>query len=133
MIEVSILTPNGLYKKANVSQINVVSKEGPRCILPRHMPIVVAIVVSALSLDINNERQYYAISGGTLFMHDNICTILTPAIENVKEIDIERALRAKKRAQERLDAHQADVDIKRAKTALSKALNRLRVSDFKNK
>jgi F-type H+-transporting ATPase subunit epsilon len=44
------------------------------------------------------------------------------------EIDVDRALAAKKRAEERLaQAHRDDIDFKRAELALRRAMNRLRV------
>ncbi|MFS8512621.1 MAG: F0F1 ATP synthase subunit epsilon, partial [Planifilum fulgidum] len=47
------------------------------------------------------------------------------------EIDVERALAAKKRAEERLaQAHRDDIDFKRAELALRRALNRLEVANF---
>lgn len=126
MIEVTILTPSGLYKKTSASIINVVSEDGPRGILPRHMPIVVALITSKMTMQEGDVRETYAIDGGTLYMHDDQCTILTQAIENVRDIDKNRALEAKKRAEERLHSKNEDIDISRAKAALSRALNRLR-------
>lgn len=127
MIEVSILTPNGLYKKTSASIINVVSEDGQRGILPRHMPIVVALIPSQMSMEESDGREIYAVSGGTLYMHDDQCTILTPAIENVRDIDKNRAEEAKKRAQERIQAKAEDLDMARAQASLARALNRIKV------
>ncbi len=58
-------------------------------------------------------------------------TILAEAAEMSDEIDVERALAAKKRAEERLaQAHRDDIDFKRAELALRRALNRLEVANF---
>jgi F-type H+-transporting ATPase subunit epsilon len=60
-------------------------------------------------------------------------TILVDAAEFANEIDVDRALAAKKRAKERLqNKGQDDINADRAEIALKKAMNRLRVSKGKN-
>ena len=49
------------------------------------------------------------------------------AIENKDEIDVERAIAAKIRAEQRLQSNDKNVDQVRAEIALKKALNRLNV------
>ena len=130
--DVIINTPHGLYKKTRASIVNVVSTDGQRGILPNHMPIVVSLAVGKMTIEAR-ERETYAISGGVLFFRDNLCTILTPAIENVKDIDLDRAMRAKERAERRLAAvHDDHVDMARAQIALQRAINRINVKrDFR--
>ena len=50
MINVRIVTPNGLYKETTASIVNVVSLDGERGILPNHMPIVVSLKISKMEL-----------------------------------------------------------------------------------
>ena len=47
-----------------------------------------------------------------------------------KEIDENRALAAKERAEERLNKMSSDLDVARAQLALSKAMNRIKVKHF---
>lgn len=127
-IDVTINTPRGLYKQTTATIINVVSPDGQRGILPNHMPIVVSLAVSKMTMEEESGRETYAVSGGVLFFRNNRCTILTPSIENVKDIDIERAQRAKERAEARLAAiEDQHVDLVRAEIALKKAINRINV------
>lgn len=124
--DVTINTPRGLYKQTKASIVNVVSSDGQRGILPNHVPIVVSLAVSKMTME-EEERETYAISGGILFFRNNQCTILTPAIENVRDIDVERARLAKERAEERLKFHDEHVDMVRAQVALQRAINRINV------
>jgi F-type H+-transporting ATPase subunit epsilon len=58
-------------------------------------------------------------------------TILTQTAEMAEEVDVERAERAKRRAEERLrewSTTTADVDFERASTALQRAAIRLQVA-----
>lgn len=127
MINVRIVTPNGLYKETTASIVNVVSPDGERGILPNHMPIVVSLKISKMELA-EEKREVYAIAGGMLYFKDNECTILTPAIENKEDIDLRRAEEAKERAEKRI--HDPNMDQKRAEVALRKAMNRISVKGY---
>lgn len=127
MINVRIVTPNGLYKETTASIVNVVSLDGERGILPNHMPIVVSLKISKMELA-EEKREVYAIAGGMLYFKDNECTILTPAIENKEDIDLRRAEEAKERAEKRI--HDPNMDQKRAEIALRKAMNRISVKGY---
>lgn len=126
LIDVTINTPRGLYKQTKASIVNVVSPDGQRGILPNHMPIVVSLTVSKMTME-EEKREAYAISGGVLYFHNNQCMILTPAIENVNDIDLERAIKAKERAEQRLarGVNDENVDMARAQVALQRAINRI--------
>lgn len=124
MINVKIITPKGIYKETKASIINVVSEDGQRGILKNHMPIVVSLVISKMTME-EEKRETYAIAGGSLYFKDNECTILTPAIEHEEEIDLNRALAAKGRAEKNLQ--DPNKDIKRAELALKRALNRISI------
>ena len=127
MINVRIVTPNGLYKETIASIVNVVSLDGERGILPNHMPIVVSLKISKMELA-EEKREVYAIAGGMLYFKDNECTILTPAIENKEDIDLRRAEEAKERAEKRI--HDPNMDQNRAEVALRKAMNRISVKGY---
>ncbi len=121
-IKVKILTPLGLYKETEASIINVVSEDGQRGILPNHMPIVVILTISKMELE-EEKREIYAVAGGMLYFKDNECTILCNAIENKSDIDLDRAYKAKERAEGHLK--DPNSDLKRAELALKRAMNRI--------
>lgn len=97
-------------------------------ILGNHMPLVTMVEISMMTTIEDGTRKEYAVAGGLFFFKDNEATILSDAIESEEEIDVQRALDAKRRAEERLSAKDPDIDIKRAEIALRKALNRINVS-----
>ena len=55
--------------------------------------------------------------------------ILTDSIESEDEIDLERAKKAKKRAERRLASQESDMNMKRAEIALQKAINRIHIKE----
>lgn len=128
MFKVRIVTPSGLYDEIDgVTLLNVVTTEGQRGILSNHMPIVLMLVVSKMTIVKDKERNEYAISNGLLYFEDNLATLLIDSIEHKSDIDVERALEAKDRAEQRL-LKEANTDQQRAQIALEKAINRLKVA-----
>lgn len=95
------------------------------------MPLVAMITTSSMILDNNSEERVYAITGGLLQLNDNEVRILADAFEGKDEIDVERAKRAKERAEKRLARKDANTSIRRAQVALDRAMNRIRVANFK--
>jgi F-type H+-transporting ATPase subunit epsilon len=127
MFKVKIITPLAKVRYLETSILNIVTPQGEMGILSNHMPIVTMISISRMSTIEPNGRMNYALAGGVLFFNDNEATILTDAIENETEIDLDRAVAAKTRAEEYLKAKDPEIDIKRAEIALRKAINRINV------
>jgi F-type H+-transporting ATPase subunit epsilon len=71
--------------------------------------------------------MYMSISGGFLEVRPEKVIVLADACERSDEIDIERAMEAKKRAEERLKNLTAEIDQSRAEAALRRSMARLRV------
>lgn len=131
MLKVKIITPYGLYGNYEVEKIHCTTTTGECAILPNHMPLVAMIATSSMILTINHEERVYAITGGLLQLNNNEVRILADAFEGKDEIDVERAKRAKERAEKRLARKDANTSIRRAQVALDKAMNRIRVANFK--
>jgi F-type H+-transporting ATPase subunit epsilon len=100
-IHCRIVTPHGVYKEMDTSILNVVTLSGERGILPNHVPVVTMLKISRMTTVENGQRIEYAIAGGMLYFRDNTAEILTDAIESKDEIDVDRAVAAKTRAEDR--------------------------------
>ena len=127
MIALKIITPLGLYMECNIEAVNVKTVEGYRTILSNHIPVVAMLATCKCSLKENGVYKDYALAGGLLQMSNNEMRILTDAIEGKEDIDLERAKKAKERAEKRLVKKDAHMDAKRAEIALLKAINRINV------
>lgn len=128
-IKCDIVTPNGHYKTFDADILNILTIDGQRGIYPRHTPFVTMLQVGKMSYVFQNERYEYAIAGGIIYFEKNQAKILTDAIESKDEIDIERAKKAKERAEKRLKDEK--MDYHRAELALQKALNRITIKGGK--
>lgn len=127
MMQVKIITPMGLYKTCEATQINAASVEGEFGLLSNHMPLVCMLQISKMDIINGDTKKTYAIAGGMLYFENNEVRILTDAIEGEEEIDLERARKAKERAEKRLNSQRTDVDMRRAEIALRKAINRINI------
>lgn len=129
MIHLKIITPKGLFLEDDIESINVKTVEGYRTILSNHIPLVAMLDICKCTTKTKHKTLEYALASGLLQMNDNEMHILSDAVEEKSEIDIERSKQALARAKERLEKREEDLDIKRAEVALAKAINRIHIQE----
>nr|WP_263324171.1 F0F1 ATP synthase subunit epsilon [Neobacillus sp. Marseille-Q6967] len=129
-IKVSVVTPDGPVYESDVEMVSTKAQSGELGILPGHIPMVAPLAIGVVRLKKNGKEQdLVAVSGGFLEVRPEQVTILAQAAEKAEDIDVERATRAKERAEQRLrESHQENIDFKRAELALQRAINRLTVT-----
>lgn len=127
MFNVRVVTPEASERNFKSTQINISTPNGQMGILSHHMPLVTKINISLLTSLHDGQRTRYAISGGVLFFQDNEATIMADAFEHEGEIDLDRAEKAKQRAEKRLKSADQNIDFKRAELALLRAINRISI------
>lgn len=76
--------------------------EGQMGILPKHAPVLTALNYGIITVKTKNMEEHFTVAGGIAEVLPDKVTILADAAENVEEIDIERALKARERAEEAL-------------------------------
>lgn len=132
VIHCRVITPHGVYREMDASILNIPTTDGIQGILPEHMPLVTMLKIGEMTTVEDGQRKSYAVAGALFYFKDNQAEILTDAIEGKDEIDVERAIRARDRAQQRLSSNDPDIDMKRAEVALERALTRLKVAGTAN-
>ena len=135
MINLKIITPSGTYLEQEVDYVEVHAPHSVLGILPNHAPLVSTLNIAPLKIRFGGTTMYFAAGSGLINVRKDKTIILLSSIERVDEIDLNRALEAKKRAEERIEKSkngEAKIDIARAESALARATNRIRVyNDFK--
>lgn len=124
-LKLKIIDLDGIYFQGEVDLLNITIASGNVTILANHLPLISNIGICHMYIKENGVISNYAIAGGTLFVTESECKIITSAIEHETEIDYSRAQLAKERAEKRLSNKSPDIDLKRAEIALKKAINRL--------
>ena len=134
----SIIVPDREYFHGLVDSFTVVTSAGEITVLPSHADYVSNVEISHLILRHNGHVDYYAIGGGALSIYQkkNEAYLTVNSIESVDEIDLERAEKAKKLAEERLlnatkieDKETSIREQQKAEIRLKRALNRISLKD----
>lgn len=129
-IKVSVVTPDGPVHESDVEMVSTKAQSGELGILPGHIPMVAPLQVGAVRLIKDGKTDYVAVSGGFIEVRSEEVTILAQAAEESDEIDVDRAKRAKERAEQRLRERKDEhIDFKRAELALQRAVNRISVAE----
>lgn len=130
-IRLEVVTPSGAKVNEDVDIVNAPGYGGDFGVLANHAPFLSTIKIGTLTYENGNKRESLMISGGFCEVSDNKITFLVESAEVGSEIDVERAMRAKERAEKRLAqaAQQTDnFNRRRAEIALQRALARLKVA-----
>ena len=102
--------------------------DGELGILPSHAPLLTVLKPGEIRVTKDGEDTYMVVSGGFLEVLGTKATILADTAEDADEIDIDRAETALKRAQERVEAAPADMDLQRALASVSRSQARVTVA-----
>jgi F-type H+-transporting ATPase subunit epsilon len=128
--KVSVFIPDGPVYDSDVEMVSTKATSGDLGISPGHMPLVAPLEITSVRLKKGDKTDYVAISGGFLEVRPDQVTILAQSAEIASEIDVERAVRAKERAEQRMNDQKLEhTDFRRAELALQRAINRLAVSE----
>ncbi len=126
ILYLEIITPAKIVFKGNIESITIPGVEGSFQVLKNHAPLISIFEVGIVKIKVDtNNTKYFSTGGGTVEVLNNNVLVLADSLEAVEEIDVERAMRAKERAMEKLTHKTEDTDIERARVALAKAVNRL--------
>ena len=127
-----IITPKRIVYKGEVISFAAPGVAGGFQVLHSHAQLLASLKIGEVKvLDAQGTEFKYAISGGFTEVRDNTVVLLAETAERVDEIDAERAKTARERAQKRIADKKPDTDVERARLALYRALNRLKVASRK--
>lgn len=133
-IRLEVVTPSGAKVNEDVDIVNAPGHGGDFGVLANHAPFLSTIKIGTLTYENGNKRESLMVSGGFCEVSNNKITFLVESAEVGSEIDVERAMRAKERAEKRLARAAQDKDDfnrNRAEIALQRALARLKVANIR--
>ncbi len=130
-IRLEVVTPTGAVVNDDVDIVNAPGYGGDFGVLANHAPFLSTIKIGVLTYETGKTRESLMISGGFCEVSNNKITFLVESAEYGKMIDVDRAMKAKERAEKRLAQaaqHDESLNRARAEAALQRALARLKVS-----
>jgi F-type H+-transporting ATPase subunit epsilon len=123
-----IVTPTRTVFSGEVQSFTAPGVLGGFQVLFNHAPLLSSIKVGRVKIIGGSGKEvHYATSGGFVEVNANKVILLAETAERSDEIDVQRAEEAKRRADEQL-RKEVDVDEERARAALVRAINRLKVA-----
>jgi F-type H+-transporting ATPase subunit epsilon len=130
-IHLEVVTPSGPVVSDDVDIVTAPGFGGDFGVLANHAPFLSTIKIGTLTYKKDGKTEFLMLSGGFCEISGNKITFLVEAADRGTDIDVDRAMRAKERAEKRLaQAEQKAEQINRvrAEASLRRALARLKVS-----
>jgi len=115
--QLEIVTPEKKVVDTAAEEAQIPGKNGYLGVLPGHAPLITELAVGAI-----------AVGWGFAEVLPDKVTILAESAERPSEINVERARKAKERAEQLLTSGDPNVDVERALDALHRAETRLEVA-----
>lgn len=134
VMTVNVVTPDGLVYDHHARLLTAKTVDGEIGLMANHAPIIAPLnidVVRVKRCDEDDHVDWIAVNGGILEMRDNLVSIIADSAERERDIDLPRAERAKRRAEQAVERAKeaANTDeYRRAEIALHRAINRINVS-----
>ena len=124
-----ISTPDGQLFEGDVERLRVRMIDGDVCLLANHADYVSAVGAGEAALTMpDGEQRRAACIGGMLAMIKNEANLIATTFEWADQIDLNRAERARERAEERINAAKDDKrEVMLAQAKLQRALVRIGV------
>jgi F-type H+-transporting ATPase subunit epsilon len=129
--QLEIVTPEKKVVDTAAEEIQIPGKNGYLGVLPGHAPLISELAVGEIKFRTGSEEQRLAVASGFVEVLPDKVTILAETAERPSEIDVERARKAKERAEQQLTSGDTNVDVEQALNALKKAETRLEVAEGK--
>jgi len=132
-IQLEVVTPSGAVVSEDVDIVTAPGVGGEFGVLANHAPFLSTIKTGTLTYKKDRVAKYLMVTGGFTEVSNNKVTFLVEGAEFGNDIDVERAMRAKERAEKRLtQAQQSTEKINRvrAEAALQRAMARIRTAEM---
>lgn len=123
-----IVTPDGVALDDQVERVVVRTTEGDVGVMHGHTSYLAALVVGRVAVTmLDGSRRIGANSNGYISVVKDGTRLVVNAFEWADDIDLERAQKAKARAEAVLSGQSEEYDVQTARVRLLRAVNRIRI------
>ena len=131
-INLEVVTPKGAVVSEDVDIVTAPGFAGEFGVLANHAPFLSTIKIGTLTYKQGGTTEEMMVSGGFCEVSNNKIAFFVESAERGHEIEVDRALLAKERAEKRLAElmqQKEKYDRARVDAALQRAMARLRLAD----
>ena len=125
IFKVEIITPDRVFFTGEADFLEFTAETGDLGVYKNHIPMTTVLAPGLVTIHSGDEEKVAAVHAGFAEILGDKVTLLAELAEWPDEIDEQRAIAAKERAEQRLASHTDEIDVKRADFALKKALIRI--------
>jgi F-type H+-transporting ATPase subunit epsilon len=126
-LKLIILTPERKFFEGDVKELTTENDNGRLEILPKHIDLITSLVPTVTSFTTTEDKKIKIFtSAGVLRVEDNELNLLCETAEWPEEINLDRAVDARKKAENLLKAREK-TDHTKAELKLKRALARIKV------
>ncbi len=101
-IRCEIVSQDKVVFSGDADLVLIPGADGMMGILPHHTPLLTVIRYGVITIRNKEKEEFFTVAGGVAEVQPDQVTILADAAENVQEIDVERAEKARMRAEDSL-------------------------------
>ena len=127
-IDLTVVTPERSIVHEQVDELQIPGAAGYFGVLPGHAPLFSELKIGEVAYRQGDRWFFLSVAWGFVEVQSDHVRILAETAERAHEIDVDRATRAKQRAEQRIAKGGTDIDYARALVALERALIRIQVS-----
>jgi F-type H+-transporting ATPase subunit epsilon len=128
-IDLTVVTPERALVREKVDELQIPGAAGYFGVLPGHAPLFSELKIGEVSYRQGNRWFFVSVAWGFVEVQADQVRILAETAERAHEIDLDRATRAKLRAEQRIAKGGDEIDYGRALIALERALIRIQVAE----
>ena len=132
-LEISIITPERIVYHDFADYISVPGSEGVLGVFPRHTPLFTRIVQGEVSIKNDKEYLHLSVAGGFVEIGKNQVTILADSALRSEDLEEEKIIEAKKKAEEKLQQKLSRHEYLAAEAQLRRVLLDLRIAERKKR
>ena len=98
-IRLVVLTPQKKYFDNIVDSLSLQTNLGEITVLPHHANLIANAEISVMKISYRGRYKHFAIGGGVIDVSKDNITLILNSIEASDEIDVQRAMEEKKKAE----------------------------------
>lgn len=138
MIHFQLVSLDGVKLDTEAYEIILPTLDGQIGVLPGHMPLISAATHGVISVrhksgDRDDEREYFAISGGVIEVANNTLRVLVDEADNADEISEAEAKKAMEEAKRMKSEAKDEVSLAQAQNLIDRSAVRLQVAGLKRR
>ncbi|MBQ9298433.1 MAG: ATP synthase F1 subunit epsilon [Clostridia bacterium] len=129
LFKFEVVAPKRIFYSDEVEMITFNTENGEMGVMAGHVPMLIAHKPCVLTMSKNGEKKYAFISEGFIEVTKEKVTAIVDNAQWAEEIDVERAMRDKKWAEEQLINAKEDLQMKaQLQASIERAASRIKTA-----